>query len=486
MRFDSLHFALLFFPGVLLAVWLLRRRVGARNAFLLAASYYFYGWWDWRFLGLILLTTALDWSVGLLLEPGPRSPAWARRLGARRRLLLAASLVANLGVLGFFKYFDFFAAGAAALLRSVGLSVSAPELGIVLPVGISFYTFQSMSYTIDVYRKRLSAERDPLRFALYIAFFPQLVAGPIERATNLLPQISTPRPMDLDRLTQGLGLMGLGLLKKVVLADNLARPVEAVFSAAEPSGGAVLLGAYAFALQIYLDFSAYSDIARGAARAMGFELMVNFDRPYLAASPREFWRRWHISLSTWLRDYLYIPLGGNRKGELRSRLNLMLTMLLGGLWHGAGLMFVLWGAWHGLLLWLERAVGPALAPLGALRAACARGLWRGVRVLTTFHLICFGWLMFRAQSPGVFGGLLLGLLDGPPTRAEELGAHGLSVLIACGLAALGLEALASAARAPGWFWRWPGWARAVAFTGGTLVFALFGEFAGAPFIYFQF
>ncbi|HOX43912.1 MAG TPA: MBOAT family O-acyltransferase [Myxococcota bacterium] len=485
MRFDSLHFGL-FFPLALLVVWLLRRRVGARNAFLLIASYYFYGCWDWRFLGLILFTTALDWGVGLLLDPGPRAPAWVARLGARRRLVLTASLAANLGVLGFFKYFDFFAAGAAALLSSLGLQASAPELGIVLPVGISFYTFQSMAYTLDVYRRRLPAERDPLRFALYVAFFPQLVAGPIERATNLLPQIASPRPMDLERLQGGLGLIGLGLLKKVVLADNLARPVEAVFSAAEPSGLAVLLGAYAFALQIYLDFSAYSDIARGAARAMGFELMQNFDRPYLATSPREFWRRWHISLSSWLRDYLYIPLGGSRRGELRTRVNLMLTMLLGGLWHGAGLMFLVWGAWHGLLLWFERAAAPALAPLRELRAAWARGLWRGVRVLTTFHLICLGWLMFRAQSPGAFGGLLLGLLDGPPMRTEELGAHGLSIFIACSLAALGLEALASAARAPGWFWRWPGWARAAAYTGGTLVFALFGEFAGAPFIYFQF
>jgi D-alanyl-lipoteichoic acid acyltransferase DltB (MBOAT superfamily) len=315
--------------------------------------------------------------------------------GGRRRTYLIISLVVNLGLLGVFKYYGFFSRELAILLQSLGIDASIPVLDVILPVGISFYTFQTLSYTIDVYRGRTKATRHFFDFALYVAFFPQLVAGPIERSSHLLPQMFSPRRVTGDDFRLGLYLVGLGLFTKVVVADNMARIVNTVFasSASELSGAECLLAIYAFAFQIYGDFYGYSMIAKGVARWLGFDIMTNFARPYFARSPREFWRRWHISLSTWLRDYLYIPLGGNKDGRARTYRNLMLTMLLGGLWHGANWTFVIWGLFHGLLLAVHRLMS---GPLAKRVTAPGPGGW--LACVVNFHLVCLGWLFFRASS----------------------------------------------------------------------------------------
>ena len=382
MLFNSLEFAA-FFAAVYAAYLLLPHR--AQNRLLLFASYFFYGCWDWRFLSLIALSTAVDFAVARKIHASS-SPS------ARKRLL-AASLAVNLGVLGFFKYFDFFVGSAEALLSSLGFEPGLFRLRVVLPVGISFYTFQSMSYSIDVYRRQLAPARNFFDYALFVSLFTQLVAGPIERASHLLGQIASPRTVSWPKIRAGAWLFFWGLFKKTVVGDNVAVLADQAFSgAAGGSAASVLLGVYAFALQIYCDFSAYSDMARGLGMLMGFDISVNFRNPYFALDPSDFWRRWHVSLSSWLRDYLYVPLGGNRKGPRRTYLNLMLTMVLGGLWHGAAWTFVLWGVFHGAWLALHRFLrGPA--PAGS---PGPRG--RAWRMLATFHAVCFGWLLFRAES----------------------------------------------------------------------------------------
>ncbi|MDY0171048.1 MAG: MBOAT family O-acyltransferase [Thermoguttaceae bacterium] len=391
MLFNSYTFWIFF-----LAVFLLYRLLGHRwqNRLLLVASYVFYGAWDWRFLSLIWISTCIDYLVGLKL--GNHSTSGA---GVGRKAWLALSVCANLGLLGFFKYYGFFAEEMVGLLTWLGFSASLPSLQIILPVGISFYTFQTMSYTIDVYRRQIEPTRDLEAFALYVAFFPQLVAGPIERSTHLMPQVLKPRRLKPGDFTEGLYLVAIGMFKKVVIADNMAEIVNAVFQSpvSELSGLDCLVGVYAFAFQIYGDFSGYSAIARGVAKWLGFDIMVNFNLPYFAQSPREFWHRWHISLSTWLRDYLYIPLGGSRNGTVTTYRNLMLTMLLGGLWHGAGWTFICWGLFHGVLLCADRAFG--LTPSTADRRS---GPWwcSILNVAITFHLVCLGWLLFRAESIG--------------------------------------------------------------------------------------
>jgi len=344
MLFNSISF-FFFVPIVLLGVRLLPGT--QRQRWLLLASYFFYGSWDWRFLALILFTTAVDYWIAHRIHRSDDPDE-------RRRALLV-SVCVNLGVLGFFKYFNFFIDSAAALLEAAGLHASLPALQIILPVGISFYTFQSMSYVIDVYRRDTVPAQTFVLYALYVSYFPQLVAGPISRVGDLMPQLAAPSRVTADRVNFGLCLILIGLAKKVLIADMLAPEVDRIFADPESqSSGMLLRGAYFFAFQIYCDFSAYSDIARGVSEFFGVRLMINFEQPYLSRSITEFWRRWHISLSSWLRDYLYIPLGGNRLGAAKTYRNLMLTMLIGGLWHGAAWTFVAWGAWHGALLALER------------------------------------------------------------------------------------------------------------------------------------
>ncbi len=381
MLFNS--FVFLMFAVVVFALHAaLPRRF--RNTFLLLSSYVFYGSWDARFLSLLLFSTLVDFAVGKRLGETQNT--------SLRKRLLGISLVCNLGVLAFFKYFNFFLSSAEELLRAVGLDSALPHLSIILPVGISFYTFQTLSYTIDVYRRQLKPTDSLIDFALYISFFPQLVAGPIERATHLLPQLQFERRVSREQLRSGSWLIFWGLFKKMVIADNLALYVDQVYS--NPSGATgfqTILATYAFAYQIYCDFSGYTDIARGLAKLLGIELMLNFNRPYLATSPSDFWRRWHISLSTWLRDYLYIPLGGNRFGFLLTYRNLLITMILGGLWHGANSTFILWGLFHGVILCVYR-VANADAWGDKSRAI------QFLKLVVMFHLTCFGWMLFRANS----------------------------------------------------------------------------------------
>jgi alginate O-acetyltransferase complex protein AlgI len=484
MFFNSLHYAL-FFPVVFVVAWLLRKRVLARNAFLLIASYYFYACWDWRFLSLILISTLVDYTCGRLFNVDHVDPHNPPPKTRRRRLILLASLITNLGLLGFFKYYDFFVTSAADLLTRMGLAAHPETLNVILPVGISFYTFQTLSYTIDLYRGLITTERSFLNFAVYVAFFPQLVAGPIERAANLLPQFRTARPFNWTRLYTGFYLICWGLFKKVVIADQVATLVDSVFSSANPTALDTVIGVYAFAIQIYCDFSGYTDIARGSARCLGFDLMVNFELPYLAVNPSDFWHRWHISLSTWLRDYLYIPLGGNRKGVRRTYINLAITMILGGLWHGAAWTFVAWGVYHGTLLALHRALKPYLDRLINPETEWARRLWFWVRVVCFFHLTCLGWLLFRAESLGqvwemlsvLWGGLSLGGIAYRSTSAIPLA---LMLLFAV------VQLVQWLKRDLHFVLRTPVAVRAFVYTFGVLAFIFVGKYDGEAFIYFQF
>ncbi len=382
MLFNSWTF-LVFFAVVYTVYRSLGTRVRWQNLLLLLASYFFYAWWDYRFLSLILISTAVDYAVSLGLDREANSRA--------RKLLLWTSLGTNLGILSLFKYFDFFQENLVALFSQLGFHASPLTLEVILPLGISFYTFQTLSYTIDVYRRKISACRNPVDFALFVAFFPQLVAGPIERAATLLPQIQKARHPSLDQIHGGVFLILWGLTKKIVIADNAALIVNPIYNAYTAFDGFdLIIATLAFALQIYGDFSGYTDIARGLAKLMGFELMLNFRLPYFATTPSDFWRRWHISLSSWLRDYLYIPLGGNRAGPTRTLINLFLTMLIGGLWHGARWNFVLWGAFHGVILILYRIVDQRPRRWSLPETA--------LRMLIMFILTLIGWIFFRSES----------------------------------------------------------------------------------------
>ena len=383
MSFNSAEF-LFFFPLVLVAYTLTFHRERWREVALLLASYLFYMSWNWRYAGLLILSTVVDYSVGRLIVREPRPEI--------RRIILVASLCSNLGMLCLFKYYNFFVELVGPATTAFGLDVSFLRHELLLPVGISFYTFQTMSYTIDLYRGEKVLEKDFLKFAVFVAFFPQLVAGPIVRAKLFLPQLHRVPMVTHERVHSGLLLVFRGLFKKVVIADLLGSlAVDQVFSNPVAfSSWDLLIALYAYTFQIYYDFSGYSDIAIGLARILGFDLPQNFNRPYLSQSVREFWTRWHISLSTWLRDYLYISLGGNRVPPWRMRVNLMITMLLGGLWHGAALHFIVWGAYHGFLLMLERRDGGGVVPCG--RWTIMR------RQVVCFHLIVLGWFLFRVQD----------------------------------------------------------------------------------------
>ncbi len=383
MTFNSAEF-LFFFPMVLLFYALAFHRERWREFVLLVASYLFYMSWNWRYAGLLVLSTVVDYSVGRLIVQESRPTV--------RRIILIASLCSNLGMLCVFKYYNFFVELMGPATTVFGVDVSFLKHELLLPVGISFYTFQTMSYTIDLYRGEKVLEKDFLKFAVFVAFFPQLVAGPIVRAKQFLPQLQHAPVVSVGRIQDGLLLVFRGLFKKIAIADLLGLlAVDKVFAnPAAFSSWDLLIALYAYAFQIYNDFSGYSDIAIGLGRILGFDLPRNFNRPYLSQSVREFWTRWHISLSTWLRDYLYISIGGNRVAPWRVRVNLMITMLLGGLWHGAALHFIVWGAYHGFLLVIGKARGSGNAPDGWLVTIR--------RQVVCFHLIVFGWLLFRVQD----------------------------------------------------------------------------------------
>ena len=473
MLFNSLVFAL-FLPMVLGVYWALRGSRRWQNGWLLAASYLFYGWWDWRFLGLIVGCSLVNFVAGRCLEA-------TQRRGVRR-LLLAACCVVCLGTLGVFKYYDFFVASFAALMRGVGLSWHPAMLHLALPVGISFFTFQAMSYTLDIYFGRLKPTRSLVDFLAFIAFFPQLVAGPIERASNLLPQFARERRFEPEAVIQGVTLMIYGLFKKMVVADTLGLYVDSVFrNYALYQGATCWIGALFFALQIYCDFSGYSDTARGVARLFGFRLMVNFDRPYLAASFIDFWRRWHISLSTWFKDYIYIPLGGSRAGTARTVRNLWVVFLLSGLWHGANWTFLVWGALHALFQTgavLRRKVWPgSTAPQGVLGRVCA--------ILGVDLAVTVAWVFFRAQNWAELTGVLGKLCSVP--RVGSLMAlcagQGPMTFAACWLS-VGLLAASYLAPRDCTFRTLRG---ALGFCGLYLLAIVFlGAPAGGEFIYFQF
>lgn len=400
MKFNSFEFAL-FMPLVVLVYWLLPRR--GQNRFLLAASYLFYSWWDWRFLSLIMASTCLDYVVGRAIFSSSLNGEATKVL--TRKNWLTASIVGNLGILFVFKYFDFFLGSLRDALESLGFETSIYQLGIVLPVGISFYTFQTLSYTLDIYRGEVEPADNFWDFALFVSFFPQLVAGPIERAKRLLPQFLNDRQLRLTDFLFGLHLIVWGLFMKLFVADSLAPIVDKIYAQTKPTGSATALATLAFAFQIYSDFAGYSLVARGAAKCLGIELMRNFDHPYFALSLREFWRRWHISLSSWFRDYLYIPLGGARRGRLRTYVNLFLTMLICGIWHGAAWTFILWGAYHGMLLALNRFFHERRASKPSVAAWLAGPKW-----LLTFGLVCLGWVIFRSQSLNHLGTRLMSLV----------------------------------------------------------------------------
>ncbi len=392
MTFTTLTFILflaLFFP----LYWGLRNRT-AQNALIVLASYFFYGWWDFRFCALMLIASLLDYGVGLGLNR-------AQNPGTRR-LILTLGLAGNIGMLGFFKYFNFFAENFRVMAAGIGWQVDPVTLHIVLPVGISFYTFQTMCYSIDVYRGRLRATPRLIEYLAYVSFFPQLVAGPIERATNLLPQFFAKRSFQYDRAVNGCRQILWGCFKKMVIADNLGPLVDEAF--ADPSrfsGGELAMATLFFAFQIYCDFSAYSDIAIGVARLLGFELMRNFAYPYFSQSMGEFWRRWHISLTTWFKDYVYFPLGGNRVSPPRWAFNVMATFLLSGFWHGASWSFVVWGALNGLAILPTRLSAKpqsgrtSEAPGGNEDLPRLRTLGR---MALTFGVVCLGWVFFRAKT----------------------------------------------------------------------------------------
>ena len=468
MLFNSGVF-LKFFAGFLLLYWLVRSNIRARNILIVAASYLFYGWWDYRFLGLILFSSVLDYFVGLGI---------ARQTDARRRKLwLTLSIVANLGILGFFKYFDFFATSLAGLLQKLDIPFQPSTLRIILPVGISFYTFQAMSYTIDVYRGTIPACRNLVNFLAFVSFFPQLVAGPIERASHLLPQFERTLSINRSMLEEGVWLIVWGMFKKVVIADNLDPLVNMVYQNDTYSGPAVALATVAFGFQIYCDFSGYSDIARGLARVLGFDIMVNFNLPYFASNIREFWQRWHISLSTWLRDYLYISLGGNRRGAARTYANLFITMLLGGLWHGAAWNFVLWGALHGAGLVIHRAVA------GRTARERASGFGTVAGWFITMVFVFYGWLLFRAQSFEQIVNMTRALADW--SAPAWIGSYVIN-LIAFILPLLLVELWQFRSRNRLVALSLPAWGKALLQAILLLAIILYWERTALPFIYFQF
>mgnify|MGYP001253610432 CR=1 FL=1 len=392
MLFNSLDFTI-FLPIVFLLYWfVVQKNLKLQNALIVVASYVFYGWWDWRFLSLIIFSTVVDYLIGQRLRTEDNQ--------SKRKVLLWTSIIVNLGFLGFFKYYNFFLENFIDAFTLFGMQINANSLNIILPVGISFYTFQTLSYTIDVYRKKLEPTQDFIAFSAFVCFFPQLVAGPIERATNLLPQFYKKRTFEYHKAVDGMRQILWGLFKKVVIADNCAEFANQIFNnSADMNGSTLVLGAIFFTFQIYGDFSGYSDIAIGTSRLFGFDLKQNFATPYFSRDIAEFWRRWHISLSTWFRDYLYIPLGGSRGGTWMKVRNTFAIFLISGFWHGANWTFIIWGGLNAiyflpLLLTNNNRKNLGVVAEGKLLPSL-RELYA---MLTTFTLTVFAWIFFRAEN----------------------------------------------------------------------------------------
>jgi len=408
--FNSLEF-IIFLPIVFAMYWMMGRsdkKLQLQNAFLVLASYIFYGWWDWRFLGLIAFSTLVDFYVGKAI--------YSEDSKLRKKLFLVVSLFTNLGLLAYFKYANFFIESWVDAWAGLGVETNVSSLHIILPVGISFYTFQTLSYSIDIYRNKLKPTQDPIAFAAFVSFFPQLVAGPIERASKLLPQIERTRTFDKGLAISGLRLMLWGMFKKVVVADSCGRLADVIFDSPESfSGPTLMLGVLYFAFQIYGDFSGYSDIAIGTGRLFGIRLSTNFKFPYFSRDIGEFWRRWHISLSTWFRDYLYIPLGGSRGTKLNMLRNVSVIFIVSGFWHGANWTFVMWGGIHAALF-------IPLVLLGRNRKYTSDVVAEGrflpnlkevFSMASTFAMVCFAWIFFRADSISGAFKYIVGLVELP-------------------------------------------------------------------------
>ena len=466
MLFNSYEFIFLFLPIVLLGYYVfLPQR--ARLPFLTILSYVFYGWWDYRFVSLMFLTTVIDYIAGLGIDR-------AKTQGGRKGWLLV-SVISGLSLLGFFKYYELMARTTNEIATWFhGAPVQAlPLLHLILPIGISFYTFHSMSYTIDIYRGVVKPAERFWNFSCFVALFTQLVAGPIIRYRDMAEQLVS-RTHTLDKVHKGIVFFVLGLVKKVILADGVAPLVGTVFDLQSPGLIASWVGVLSYAMQIYFDFSGYSDMAVGLGYLFGFQIPQNFNSPYKALSITDFWRRWHISLSTWLRDYLYVSLGGNRKGALRTYVNLFLTMLLGGLWHGANWTFVVWGGYHGLLLAIERATGKK-SLMGWAPAAVQRGF--------AFLLVLIGWVLFRCDTLGHAGALLSGMAGFNGVGAQFIG-HLKSVPLSCAMLAVTLGMVWALPNT--WEIRWrPGFWSAVAL--GTMFVACVLKLSHvSEFLYYQF
>ena len=476
MLFNSLAF-LVFAPAFFALYFVLKGR--ARMIFVLLSSYFFYAWWDWRFLGLLVLSTVIDYSLGIGIDNAGENLV-------RKRKLLILSVISNLTILCFFKYLNFFIDSAYEILSAVGDTDTKPVFQIILPIGISFYTFQSMSYCIDLYRGKLHAERDFIRYAAFVALFPQLLSGPILRAADMLPQMLQDHRVDWSRIARGLELVLWGFFLKLCLADTAATVVNPRFEVPDLYGSlAHLIGVVCFALQIYGDFAGYSLIAIGLGKMMGFDFGINFNRPYFARSFSEFWQRWHMSLSTWLRDYLYISLGGSRRGRLITMRNLGVTMFLGGLWHGAAYKFIVWGLLHGAYLILQRILGPIWNRV--TQGLRVPGLAVGaIEISLVFSLTCFAWIFFRAatfEDAVSIIRIIAGFHDMSLHMSEQL----------IGIAKTGMAAtVVVTVDVVGQYERIRNWYRSSAaarVTGALLVMwsiILLGTFAGTSFLYFQF
>lgn len=480
MLFNSLDFAI-FFPIVCIAYWLVSKHITTRNILILVSSYVFYGWWDWRFLFLIAFSSAVDFIVGQQL--------YKTKDKSRRKKVLFISLFVNIGLLVYFKYTNFFIESFVESFKLFGADLEVSTLNIILPVGISFYTFQTLSYTIDIYRNQLKPTKDPLAFFAFVSFFPQLVAGPIERASHLLPQFFKVHKFDYQQIKSGLLLMAFGLFKKMVIADRAAILANQVYN--DPSsyhGYQVIIATLCFAFQIYCDFSGYSDIAIGAGRTMGFDLMRNFDSPYFSKSITEFWRRWHISLSTWFRDYVYIPLGGSRDGKYKTFFNLFLVFLISGLWHGAAITFVIWGAIHGIIIVIEKATSKFRKQLFSKSSH----LQNALGLITTFIIVCISWVFFRANS---FHEAILVLTNMfKPVTSDSFFSLGLNerefTVLICALLVLLLKDLFD--RKDKWLTKLHDqvfvlrWITYLVIALSIIYYGVYGSDSGSEFIYFQF